>query len=58
MLSRYSYHQFECRQKVKTDEAYQPQLFHWPDEKGDLCFSRQLELFQHDFHHTNLTKNA
>ena len=22
------YHQFECRQKAKTDEAYQSQLFH------------------------------
>ena len=31
-------HQFECRQKAKANEAYQPPLFHWPDEKGDLCF--------------------
>ena len=46
------------RQKVKTDHAYQPQLFHWSDEKGNLCFSRHWEFFQHDFHHNNLTKNT
>ena len=41
----YYSHQSEYRQKAKTDEAYQPQLFHWPDEKGDLCFLRQWEFF-------------
>ena len=54
-----SLHQFECRQKAETDEAYQSQLFHWPDEKGDLYFSRQLGLFRYDdFHHNNSTKNT
>ena len=38
------YHQFECRYRVKTDGVYKPQLFHWPDEKGDLNFSRQWEF--------------
>ena len=33
------YYQFVCRQKAKAGEAYWPQLFHWPDEKGDLCLS-------------------
>ena len=50
-------HQFECRRKAKTNEAYQPQLFHWPDEKDDLYFSQQWEFFQHDFHHNNSTKS-
>ena len=30
------YHQSRGRQKTKTDEAYQPQLFHCPDKKGGL----------------------
>ena len=38
--------------------VYQLPLFHWPDEKGDLCFSRQWEFFKFDFHHNNLTKNT
>ena len=49
-------HQSAYRQNAKTDEAYQPKLFHCLDEKGDLCFSRRWEFFQHDFHHNNLTK--
>ena len=53
-----SYHQFGCRKKAKTNGVYHPPLFHWPDEKGDLCFSRQWEFFEHDFHHNNLTKNT
>ena len=53
-----NYHQFVYRQKVKTDEVYQPQLFHWLDEKGDSCFSRQWKFFQHDFHHNDLNKNT
>ena len=52
------HHQFKYRQKAKTDEAYQPQLFHRPDEKGDLCFSRQWEFFQYGVHPNNLTKNT
>ena len=51
-------HQFECHQKAKTDEAYQPQLSDWLDEKGGLYFPRQLGFFQYDFHHKNLTKNT
>ena len=42
----------------KTDEGYRSQLFHWSNGKGDLCFSRQWEFFQHDFHHNNSTKNT
>ena len=38
--------------------VYQLPLFHWPDEKGDLCFSRQWEFLKFDFHHNNLTKNT
>ena len=50
-------HQFECLQKAKTDEANRPQLFHWPDEKDDLCFSRQWKFFQHDdFHHNKFNQ--
>ena len=45
------YHQFGYRQKAKTDEAYQPQLFYWPDKKGDLCLSQQLAFFQYDGFH-------
>ena len=52
------YHQFECGQKAKTDEAYQPQLFHWSDEKGDLCFLQKREFFRYDFYHSNSTKNT
>ena len=44
--------------KKKTNEAYQPPLFHWQDEKGDLSFSWEWEFFQHDFHDDNLTKNT
>ena len=40
------YHQFRCRQKAKTDVDYQPQLFHWPCEKGDLYLSCQLGFFR------------
>ena len=52
------YHQSGCRQKVKKDEAYQPQLFHWPDEKGDLCLTQQLGFFRYDFYHHNSTKKT
>ena len=51
-------HQFEYRQKEKTNEAYQPSLFVWSDEKGDLYFLGQWEFFQHDFHQNNLIKNT
>ena len=44
------YHRFEYHQEEKTDETYQPPLFHWPDEKGDLYFSLQQKFFQNDFH--------
>ena len=50
-------HRFEYPQKAKTDEAYQPHLFIWLDQKGSPCFTRQLGFFQYDdFHHNNLTK--
>ena len=52
------YHQFECRQKVKKDEDYQPQLFHWPYEKHDLCFSQQREFFRYGLYHSNSVKNT
>ena len=52
------HHQFECRQKAKSEETHRPQLFHWPDEKGDPCFSQPRKFFRYDFHHNNSTKNT
>ena len=60
-LSRYSLSSIRVPSESNHSSAvsisfhYQP---HWPDEKGDLCLSRQWEFFQHDFYHNKLTKNT
>ena len=53
------HHEFECHQKKKKQmKPTSLHYFNWQDEKGDLCFSREWEFFQHDFHDDNLTKNT
>ena len=57
-LPKYSFSSIRVPSESKNNWSVSASIISWPDEKGDLCFSRQWEFFQHDFHCNNLTKHT